>query len=104
MQFPYIRFLRMLFTEAVSHPVILMEFPFISMRFCLRAGDVDDAAHAVADFVRQQGWQQACIVGHSYGSFVASRICQMHPTLVQSLVSTPSLTVCIVTATCLLIR
>ena len=90
MQFPYIRFLRMLFAQASSHPLILVEFPFISLRFCLRAGEVDDAAHAVAEFVAQHGWMQACIVGHSYGTFVASRICQMHPKLVQSLVSISS--------------
>jgi pimeloyl-ACP methyl ester carboxylesterase len=87
LQFPYIRFLQMLFNQASSHPIILMEFGFISLRFCWRAGEVDDAAHAVAEFVRQHGWSQACIVGHSYGTFVASRICQMHPDMVQSLVS-----------------
>ena len=64
-----------------------MEFGFISLRFCWRAGEVDAAAHAVAEFVRQHGWSQACIVGHSYGTFVASRICQVHPDIVQSLVS-----------------
>ncbi len=90
LQFPYIRFLRMLFNQASSHPIILMEFNFISLRFCWRAGEVDDAAHAVAQFVRQHGWSQACIVGHSYGTFVASRICQMHPNMIQSLVSLPA--------------
>ncbi|DBA90114.1 TPA: hypothetical protein ACH3X1_003430 [Trebouxia sp. C0004] len=83
--FPYIRFLQMLFNQASAHPIILMEFGFISLRLCWRAGEVDDAAHAVAHFVRQHGWSQACIVGHSYGTFVASLICQMHPDMVQSL-------------------
>lgn len=84
--FPYIRFLQMLFNQASSHPIILMEFDFISLRFCWRASEVDAAAHAVAEFVRQHNWSQACIVGHSYGTFVASLICQMHPDMVQSLV------------------
>lgn len=93
MIFSYICFLRMLFAQASSRPVILVEFPFISRCFCLQAGEVYDAAHPVAEFVAQHGWTQACIVGHSYGTrwvrdaFVASWICQMHPKLVQSLVS-----------------
>lgn len=59
-------------------------FGFISLPFCWRAVEVDAAA--VAEFVRQHSWSQACIVGHSYGTFVASIICQMHPDMVQSLV------------------
>ena len=67
--------------------MIVLEFRHISMRLCLRAIEVDDAAHAVAEIVQQQGFKEACVVGHSFGTFVASRLCQMHPTVVQSLVS-----------------
>ena len=66
--------------------MILLEFRHISMRLCLRAAAVDHAADVVAAIVQQQGFKEACVVGHSFGTFVASRLCQMHPTVVQSLV------------------
>ena len=77
----------MLFAATASHPMIVLEFRHISMRLCLRATEVDHAAHAVAAIVKQQGFKEACVVGHSFGTFVASRLCQMHPAMVQSLVS-----------------
>ena len=87
LQTPYIHFMRMLFAATSSHPMIVLEFRHVSMRLCLRAGEVDHAAHAVAAIVEQQGFKEACVVGHSFGTFVASRLCQLHPSLVQSLVS-----------------
>ncbi|DBA73278.1 hypothetical protein WJX77_005167 [Trebouxia sp. C0004] len=82
---PYIHFMRMLFAATSSHPMIVLEFRHVSMRLCFRASEVDHAAHAVAAIVQQQGFKEACIVGHSFGTFVASRLCQLHPSLVQSL-------------------
>lgn len=79
--------MRMLFAATSTHPMIVLEFRHVSMRLCYRAGEVDHAAHAVAAIVQQQGFKEACIVGHSFGTFVASRLCQLHPSLVQSLVS-----------------
>ncbi len=88
LQTPYIHFMRMLFAATSSHPMIVLEFRHVSMRLCFRAGEVDHAAHAVAAIVQRQGFKEACVVGHSFGTFVASRLCQLHPSLVQSLVST----------------
>lgn len=34
---------------------------------------------AAAALLARHGYRRACIVGHSYGTFVASRICQLHP-------------------------
>ncbi|KAL3146801.1 hypothetical protein ABBQ38_014780 [Trebouxia sp. C0009 RCD-2024] len=82
---PYIHFMRMLFAATSSHPMIVLEFRHVSMRLCLRAGEVDHAAHAVAAIVQKLGFKEACVVGHSFGTFVASRLCQLHPSLVQSL-------------------
>lgn len=87
LQTPYIHFMRMLFDATASHPMIVLEFRHVSMRLCLRAAEVDHAAHAVAAIVRHQGFKEACVVGHSFGTFVASRLCQLHPEVVQSLVS-----------------
>lgn len=66
--------------------MIVLEFRHVSMRLCFRAGEVDHAAHAVAAIVQILGFKEACVVGHSFGTFVASRLCQLHPALVQSLV------------------
>ena len=74
--------------------MIVLEFRHVSMRLCLRAGEVDHAAHAVAAIVQKQGFKEACIVGHSFGTFVASRLCQLHPALVQSLVSSFMTSMC----------
>ena len=86
LQTPYIHFMRMLFAATSSHPMIVLEFRHVSMRLCFRAGEVDHAAHAVAAIVQLLGFKEACVVGHSFGTFVASRLCQLHPSLVQSLV------------------
>lgn len=94
LQFPYILFLRTLFAATSSHPMIVLEFRHISMRLCLTAVDVDDATHAVAAMLRQHGFNKACVVSHSFGTFVASRLCQMHPSLVHSLVRRSSLYFC----------
>jgi pimeloyl-ACP methyl ester carboxylesterase len=67
--------------------MIVLEFRHISTRLCLTAVDVDHAAHAVAATLRQHGFKEACVVSHSFGTFVASRLCQMHPSMIQSLVS-----------------
>jgi pimeloyl-ACP methyl ester carboxylesterase len=58
--------------------------PHVALRLCREAREVDDAAHAVAALLRARGHRRACIIGHSYGSFVASRIVQLHPRLVHS--------------------
>lgn len=98
-QTPYIHFMRMLFAATSSHPMVVLEFRHVSMRLCLRAGQVDHAAHAVAAIVQKLGFKEACVVGHSFGTFVASRLCQLHPGLVQSLVGS-----CVLLAVLLLIH
>lgn len=47
-------------------------------RQALRAAPLATAA-AVAAVLERRGYRHACIVGHSYGTFVASRLCQLHP-------------------------
>ena len=51
----------------------------MALRLCSEAKEVDDVAHAVAGMLEEQGFSQACIVGHSYGTFCASRIRQLYP-------------------------
>jgi hypothetical protein len=53
--------------------------PHVALRLCWEAASVDEVAHAVAALLRQHGYARACMAGHSYGTFVISRICQLYP-------------------------
>ena len=44
-----------------------------------RSRTVDEMAHAVAAALAAQGFRDACFVGHSYGTFVISRLRQLYP-------------------------
>ena len=44
-----------------------------------RRRTVDEMAHAVAAALAAEGLQDACFVGHSYGTFVVSRLRQLYP-------------------------
>ncbi len=67
---------------------MLLDLPHVSMRLWPRAMDIDDAAHAVAGILAIHQWPTSCIVAHSFGTFVASRLCQLHPACVQATVRT----------------
>ncbi len=45
----------------------------------VRRPTIDELAHAVVAMLARHGFQEACIVGHSYGTFAASRIRQLYP-------------------------
>lgn len=62
----------------------MVEVPHVALRLCWEAQAVDDVANAVAAMLRRHGYRRCCVVGHSYGTFVASRLCQLHPELVHS--------------------
>jgi pimeloyl-ACP methyl ester carboxylesterase len=53
--------------------------PHVALRLCWEAQSVDDVAAAVAASLARHGYRRACVVGHSYGTFVASRLCQLYP-------------------------
>ena len=42
--------------------------------------------HAHMQIVQLLGFKDAHVVGHSFGSFVASMLCQVYPEMVKSLV------------------
>lgn len=66
--------------------MILLEVPHVSLRLQLRAKAVDDVAHAAAQILWRHAFGDACFVAHSYGTFCVSRICQLHRSLVHSMV------------------
>ena len=89
MQIPYLGLIQQILWACPSTPMILLEVPHVSLRLQLRAMSVDDVAHAAAQILWRHSYQEACFVAHSYGTFVASRICQLHRSLVHSMVSAP---------------
>ncbi|KAL4459101.1 hypothetical protein ABPG75_013966 [Micractinium tetrahymenae] len=81
---PYLHLVRDIQQACCSTPVLMVEVPHVALRLCWEAQGVDDVAHAVAAMLRRHGYRRCCVVGHSYGTFVASRLCQLHPELVHS--------------------
>ncbi len=59
----------------------------MGLRLQLRARDVDEVANAAAAILWRHGFPEACFVAHSYGTFCASRVTQLHRSVVHSLVS-----------------
>lgn len=60
-------------------PLIVVEYAHISMRLHADKVLFDDAALVVHDIISITGYTQACIVAHSFGTLVASRLCKLHP-------------------------
>lgn len=70
------------------HPIIVLDIRSVTMRLCQRAMPFDHVATAAVDIVKSLGHEEACFVGHSYGTFVMSRIYKLFPQVVHSLVLT----------------
>ena len=86
-QVPYWGFINMLAKqENQRRPVILLDLPHVSMRVYPKGLDIDDVADALAAILASHNWAKACVVAHSYGTFVASRLCQLHPSCVHATV------------------
>ena len=69
-----------------ERPMVLLEMPHVSMRLSPRSMDMNDVADILAGVLKLHGWKTSCIVAHSFGTFIASRFCQMHLDLVKSVV------------------
>lgn len=86
MQAPYLHLIHELTCAFRTRPILLLEGRHVSVclsRLCLCS---DDMAAAVTDILQQHGWAQAAYIGHSYGTFVLSRIAQLHKSTIQSMV------------------
>jgi len=89
-QIPYLGLIQQLLWACPNTPMILLEVPHVSLRLQLRAMSVDDVAHAAAQILWRHSYQEACFMAHSYGTFCASRICQLHRSMVHSMVCSTS--------------
>eukprot|EP00884_Botryococcus_braunii_P016768 jgi/Botrbrau1/3775/Bobra.0183s0010.1 len=84
---PYIGFIWQILQACSSHPMLLLEVPHVSIRLNgVRATFVDSVAHTAACILWRHGYEDACFIAHSYGTFCASRICQLYRPIVHSLV------------------
>ncbi|GBF97461.1 hypothetical protein Rsub_10384 [Raphidocelis subcapitata] len=79
-------YLGVIFNFAASgRAIIAPEYRHCSMRLTDDIPTVEDLAHAAHTFMAAMGHERAHIVGHSYGSLVASRLVQLHPDAAASL-------------------
>ncbi|KAG2436358.1 hypothetical protein HXX76_006665 [Chlamydomonas incerta] len=80
---PYTNFIRCLL--AAGLPLVALEYKHVSMRLCSVIPSADDIALAAAALLSRLGVPEACVVAHSYGTFVASRLAQLQPDRLLSL-------------------
>lgn len=87
-QLPYIGFIWQIMRSNSAHPMLLLEVPHVSVRLnSVRATFVDSVAHTAACILWRHGYEDACFLAHSYGTFCVSRMCQIYRPMVHSLVS-----------------
>ena len=78
-QGPYFFWVLELLRTYKNHTLILVEYNHISLRLHSSKFLIDEAAQDVHDIIVTAGFAKACVVGHSFGTFVASRLCKLHP-------------------------
>lgn len=79
-------YLALVFSIAsLGRPMILPESKHVSMRLMTWLPTVDDMADTTAAILQAHGVQRAVVMGHSYGTFVASRLVLKYGCLVHSL-------------------
>lgn len=83
---PYIPLILELARLLPRRPVLLLEARHVSVGLAPRAASTDEVAAAARAVLAAHGWASAACVGHSYGTFVLSRLAQTAPDVVQSLV------------------
>lgn len=59
--------------------MIALQFKHVSMRWVLWVPTVDEVAEVLVGILRREGVGRCCLVAHSYGTAVASRLLQQHP-------------------------
>ena len=89
LQTPYIHFIYQLMTTFNTRDVVMLECRHVSLSLCSQAVSPDVVCEAIVEVMQRNKWTRAAFVGHSYGTFVLSRMAQLHRPLVESMV--PSL-------------
>ena len=87
MQLPYLGFLRQLISANAKCPLIILDIPHVSLRMGHRAIAFERIAAAAPAILCRYGYKDACFIGHSFGTFCISVICQLFPATINSIVS-----------------
>jgi pimeloyl-ACP methyl ester carboxylesterase len=77
--------LRSVKLRLVGRPVLAVELPHISQRWVLWVPTVDEVTEVVVSILNRNAITSCCLVGHSYGTAVASRLLQQAPHRIQQL-------------------
>ncbi|KXZ48623.1 hypothetical protein GPECTOR_26g526 [Gonium pectorale] len=76
---PYQRFLDELAAACPDRPLVALEYKHVSMRLTGHVPSVDEMAVGVSEALAALGYGSATLVGHSYGTLVASRFSKLFP-------------------------
>lgn len=66
-------------TCPAGRPILALQLKHISMRWVLWVPTVDEVAEVLVGILRREHIDKCCLVAHSYGTAVASRLLQQHP-------------------------
>lgn len=86
LQTPYIQFIANLIINFRTRDIVMLECRHVSLNLCSHAVSPDLVVEAIAEVLRRNKWQKAAFVGHSYGTFVLSRMVQLHRGSVECMV------------------
>lgn len=73
------------FLRWIGHPIFVIELRQISMRFCLQTPTIDDIVNDIVGILELHRVDPCIVVGHSYGTFIASRLNARYPDKVAGL-------------------
>lgn len=76
---PFLYFLHVLSQSfpALQLPVLAIEVPFVSLRWAKPEGNpAGHVADDIAVLLKERGYKRACVIGHSYGTAMASWLLQ----------------------------
>lgn len=76
---PYLHFILDLMKACPQTPFVVLEMPHVALRLCREALEVDEVSDSAIEAIKGLGYKKACFIGHSYGTFVTSRIIQRYP-------------------------
>ncbi|GFR43461.1 hypothetical protein Agub_g4544 [Astrephomene gubernaculifera] len=80
---PYLNFLLRL--SSLRRPVVAVEVRHLSMRVCTAVPEEDEVVATIVEALARHDVRQVHVTGHSYGTFMASRLVQLHKPMVASL-------------------
>ncbi|GAX75611.1 hypothetical protein CEUSTIGMA_g3055.t1 [Chlamydomonas eustigma] len=82
---PYISFLRRLGAQYPGRTVVAVQYKHVSMRLTFKIPTAPEVAEDVAAFLMRQGITPCHVMGHSYGTLVASSLTKRHASLMSGL-------------------